>query len=94
MDFCISYHNCTTKDEAYESIKTHITPEVLEKYKVSPSFEYDETNKVISAKGSGFSFSIQFQENEAHGTLELSFLLKPLKGKVMESLERQLRKYL
>lgn len=40
----------------------------------------------------GFGAKIEFTETEALVSVDLSFLLKPLKGKILETIEKQIKK--
>jgi hypothetical protein len=91
MDLKVPYLNVTKKEEAFTKAKAFI-PEVLEKFKLKADVSFDEAKNIMSAKGSGFDFKIEFQEKEAVVDLNLGFLLKPLKGKVLESIEKQIKK--
>ena len=64
----------------------------MSKFGVQATVTPDDASTKLSAKGSGFEVSISFTETEAQVKLDLGFLLKPLKGKVLEALERQIKK--
>lgn len=91
-DLKFSYTNTDNADSAYEVVKTNITPETIEKFKVKAEFEYIDSSKHIVAKGSGFELNIQFLDDGAHLTLKLSMLFKAFKPKILESLENKLSK--
>lgn len=92
MAIKVSYTNVDSKDAAYTAVKQYITPETLEKWKVKADVNYDDGNQKINAKGKGFELSINFLDTEAQAELNLSMLLRPLKGKIEEGLEKQLRR--
>lgn len=91
-DLKFDYNNTDSAKNAYEVVKTNITPETIEKFKVKASFEYLDDNNHIIAKGSGFELNIHFLDDGAHLTLKLSLLFKAFKPKILESLEKKLSK--
>ena len=92
MAIVVSYSNVDNKDAAYSAVKEYITPETLEKWKVKADVNYDDGGQKIYAKGKGFELNINFLDTEARAELNLSMLLRPLKGKIEEGLEKQLRR--
>lgn len=90
MDLSIPYANVTNKDEAFGKAKEAITPEMLAKFQVKAEIEYGDYQ--AKAKGKGFELTLDFTETSLDVKLDLSFLLKPLKSKVLEGLEKQIRK--
>jgi hypothetical protein len=91
MDLKVPYANITDKKQGFNAAKTLI-PEVIAKFGVKADTKIDEASNSIDAKGSGFSANIKFNDTEAVVKLDLNFLLKPLKGKILETIERQLKK--
>ena len=90
MDLSVNYSNAQDKGAAYAAVKEAVTPELLAKFQVKAEIEYfaDE----IKAKGKGFDLSLKFTDKSCDAKLELSFLLKPLKGRVLEGIEKQLKR--
>ena len=88
----ISYEKVTTKDEAYTAAKGAITPELIERFKVKADINYDDANSVVNAKGKGFELTIKFFETECEFTLDLSFMLKPLRAKIEEGVMKQVKR--
>ncbi len=91
MDLKVPYANITDKKIAYEAAKK-LVPEALAKFGVTADVKPDDGASKLKAKGSGFDVEITFTETEAQVKLDLGFLLKPFRGKVLEVLERQLKK--
>ena len=87
MDLRIDYSNVTTKDEAYNAVKGAVTPEMLAKWQVRADISYNDFN--IVSKGKGFELSIDFLEDHCEVSLTLSFLLKPLRKKIIAGVEKQ-----
>ena len=90
MDLKLNYANVATKDEAYSAVKGAVTPELLEKWKVKVDIEYNKDN--ICAKGKGFTLNVDFKEDHCAIKLDVSFLLKPLKSKILEGVEKQFKR--
>lgn len=91
MELKIPYTQITDRKKGYDQAKKLI-PEVISKFGVKADVVNDDPNTSLSAKGSGFEAKIQFLETEAVVSLDLGFLLKPLKGKIMETIEKQIKK--
>jgi hypothetical protein len=93
MDKSIVYKKSKNAAEAYTNVKGAVTPEYIEKFKVSAKIKYDEKKKLIIADGTGFTLEISFTEKEVGLNLKLSLILRPIKGKVLETLEREIKKH-
>jgi hypothetical protein len=91
MDLKVPYSQITDRKQGYEQAKKLI-PEVIAKFGVSADVKNDDANTSLSAKGSGFEARIQFNEKEAVVSVDLGFLLKPFKGKILETIEKQIKK--
>lgn len=87
MDLKIDYSNVTNKDEAYTAVKSAVTPEMLAKWQVKADISYNDFN--IVAKGKGFELNIDFLDEYCEVSLTLSFLLKPLRKKIIAGVEKQ-----
>ena len=94
MGIKIDYKQTTNSDEAYAKVKTVITPEYVEKFQVKADVKYDDAKKIVTAKGSGFTLTLCFQPDHCDVDLDLSFLLKPLKNKILEKIEGQIKRNL
>ena len=94
MGLKIDYKNVTNADDAYKKVKELITPEYIQKFQVKADITYDDAKKTVSAKGSGFKLDLCFEEKHCDLDLDLSFLLKPLKGTILEKIEGQIKKNL
>jgi hypothetical protein len=91
MDLKVPYSNITDKKHGFDAAKKLI-PEVIAKFGVKAATSFDDGKHTIDAKGTGFSANIHFTETEVLVKVDLNFLLKPLKGKILETIERQLKK--
>lgn len=92
MSVKINYSKVDNPQDAYAKVKENITPETMERYKVNASFDYNDSANKIKAKGKGFELNMDFHSDHATINLELSFLLKAFKQKILDSLERQIGK--
>jgi hypothetical protein len=91
MELKVPYAQITDKKVGYDQAKKLI-PDVIAKFGVKADVKNDDGNTSLTAKGSGFEAKIQFLEKEAVVSLDLGFLLKPLKGKILETIEKQIKK--
>lgn len=92
MDKAVSYQKCNNANEAYQEVKKAITPETIEKFKVSAELDYDDASRQVKASGKGFELMINFTDTEAQVQLSLSLMLRPFKSKILEGLEKQLKR--
>jgi hypothetical protein len=92
MSLEVRYEKVASSSEAWDAVKSHITPELIAKFKVKADVDYNEANKKIKAKGKGFELNINLLDDKAVADIKLSLLLKPLKGKVLEGIEKQLKR--
>ncbi|MBD64465.1 MAG: hypothetical protein CME62_04620 [Halobacteriovoraceae bacterium] len=92
MTINIPYNSATNKDDAYNAVRSAITPELLAKWQVKANIEYNEYN--MTAKGSGFALNVDFLEDHCVVSLKLNLLLKPLQGKIAEGIEKQFKRVL
>jgi hypothetical protein len=91
MDLKVPYSNITDKKQGFDAAKKLI-PEVIAKFGVKADTKIDDAQSLIEAKGTGFSAHIKFTETEAQVKVDLNFLLKPLRGKILETIEKQIKK--
>lgn len=91
MELKVPYSQITDKKQGYDQAKK-IIPEVINKFGVKADVKMDDGQHFIVAKGSGFEAKIEFKESEAVCNLDLGFLLKPFKAKILETLEKQIKK--
>ncbi len=94
MSLKINYHKASSSQDAFNKVKSIITPEYIEKFQVKADISYDENNRKVIASGTGFTLELKFLENHCDVDLDLSFLLRPLKGKILEKIEGQIKKNL
>jgi hypothetical protein len=94
MDLSVKYKQLASADEAYHEALKQITPEYIQKWNLKADVTCDEPSKCMTAKGKGFDLTLKFKETECEVDLNLSFLLKPFKGNVLEQIQRKLEKHL
>ena len=90
MDKRVDYNKTTNKEEAYEVVKEAVTPDLLARFQVKASLDYKDD--LITAKGKGFKLDMGFDDQGCWYKLDLSFLLKPLKSKIITGIEKQLQR--
>jgi hypothetical protein len=91
MELKIPYTQITDKNKGYEEAKKRI-PEVIQKFGVKADVKTDDANHSFTAKGTGFEAKLTFLETEVVVNVDLGFLLKPLKGKITEVIEKHIKK--
>lgn len=91
MDLKVPYTQITDKKTAYNKA-CELIPEVIAKFGVKASIDKNDANCSLKAKGSGFEAAIAFTDNEAQVSVDLGFMLKPFKSKILETLEHQIKK--
>ncbi len=91
MELKIPYSQITDKSKGYEQAKKLI-PDVISKFGVKADVRTDDATSTLVAKGSGFEATINFGPSEATVKLDLGFMLKPFKGKILETIEQQIKK--
>ncbi len=94
MGLKINYQNMTNATDAFNKVKGIITPSYIEKFQVKADVSYDDTNKKVKAVGTGFTLELCFLADHCDVELDLSFLLRPLKSKILEKIEGQIKKNL
>jgi len=90
MDVKVKYNKLDNPDAAYQAAKSFLTPEMIATWKVKATVNYQDSSRLINAKGRGFELNICFLDDAAEVTLKLSILLRPVKGKVLSTIERHL----
>ena len=91
MELKVPYAQITDKRQGYDQAKKLI-PEVIAKFGVNADIKNDDAETTLSAKGSGFEARIEFRDTEAVVNVDLGFLLKPFKGKILDTIEKQIKK--
>ena len=94
MGLKIDYKTVNGPKEAYDKVKSLITPEYIQKFQVKADVTCDDTKKVVQASGSGFTLTLRFLESYCDVDLELSLILRALKSKILEKIEHQITKNL
>lgn len=91
MDLEIEYKNLDNKADVYNKIKEEVGP-MLEKFQVKADLDFKDDE--IIAKGKGFDLCLKTLEDRCTIDMKLNFLLKPLRGQILNSLEKQLKKFI
>lgn len=93
MDLKVPYSNTSNKSEAFDAAMAQITEEYIAKFNVKADVKTDKDAGTITAKGKGFKLSLDFKDDGVELSSEFGLLLKAFKGKVLETIERKLKKY-
>lgn len=93
MDLSVTYQNATNQAEAFEIAKQEITAEYIAKYKVNPVIEYKTDEAIIEAIGKGFTLTLVFTQERCEVSIKLSLLLRALKGKILDGVQRKLERH-
>jgi hypothetical protein len=94
MELSVSYNKAGSKQEAFDLAKVQITPEYIAKYKVNPEITYDDSGCSMQAVGKGFTLKLIFTDSECEVHLKLSLILRALKGKILDGIERKLERHI
>ncbi len=92
MDLKVSYNQTSNKAEAYQAARNQITPEYIAKWNMKADISYNEPDSIV-AEGKGFTLSLNFTDSAVEVTCKLSLMLKPFKGKVLDTVENKLKKH-
>ena len=90
-DLSFPYNKVSTFEEAFENVKTYVTPENIAKFKVKAKISYMPENKAMQAKGTGFTLDVKFDDEKVDLFLKLSFILKPIRKKTLSIMEKEFR---
>ncbi|MEC7275717.1 MAG: hypothetical protein VXV96_05295 [Bdellovibrionota bacterium] len=93
-DLKVPYNKLSNKEDAYKEACALITPEYIEKWKIKADISYDEANTKLQAKGKGFTLDLVFTDTQAEVNCDLSFMLKPFKKSVLETIEGKLKRHI
>ncbi len=87
----IPYGKSKSQAEAFDFVKARITPEYIQKWKVTAELSYDAPKKIV-AKGKGFTLNMTFTASHCEVDIDLGLLLKPLKGMISDEIKKQIEK--
>ena len=92
MDLKVNYTHTSNQAEAFQAAREQITPEYIAKWNMKADISYNEPNSII-ADGKGFTLTLNFKEYAVEVSCKLSLMLKPFKGKVLDTVEGKLKKH-
>lgn len=92
VDATVNYNQAKDKDDAFARAKARITPEYVAKFQVKADIDYDESAGKMTAKGKGFTLTLNFDDSSVGVNLDVSLLLRPLKGKIVDKIKRELER--
>lgn len=91
MDLSIEYQKTNNATEAKNKVLQSLTPDTFKKFGVKAKVE-EISEHEIKVSGKGFDVIAEFNDSKADISVKLSFLLKPLKNKILSSIEREFAK--
>ena len=91
-DLSFDYNKVTNIDEAFESIKSFVTPENIARFKVKAEINYDQAGNKMIAQGKGFTMTVTFTDSRVDVDLKLSLVLRPLRKKILATIEKEFAK--
>lgn len=95
----VNHDSTSAAPEAFERIKKFFETD-QDIRKIDPNIKVTFTDETMAGKATASQFSANFSVlpsgagSKVAVTVELPFLLTPFKGKVQETLEKKLKKYL
>lgn len=90
----IKYSQVSNAAEAFSELKEKLHEDLLAEYKVRPEIQFHEKKNKVEAKGKGFTFILHCYEKKVEYALDLSFILRPFKSKIVKILNEELNKIL
>ncbi len=90
----IPYKMTKDANEAYKKVEALLQGDLLSKMKVDAKLNCDPGAKRIKAEGKGFTLTAEFKDSGCEVDLDLSFMLKPLKGTILAKVEDQFKRAL
>lgn len=80
-----------TADENFSKLKTRLADyQKSGKLDQVQNMQFDESKKIVLAKGTGFECVIACKDKKLDVKLDLNFLLKPMRGKIEDMLKAKL----
>ncbi|MAF79085.1 MAG: hypothetical protein CME63_11735 [Halobacteriovoraceae bacterium] len=92
MDLKVSYNHTSNQTEAYKAACEQITPDYIAKWNMKADISYNEPKSIV-AEGKGFTLTLNFTDSAVEVACKLSLMLKPFKGKVLDTVENKLKKH-
>lgn len=92
MDASVNYVQSKDKSDAFGRAKAKITPDYVAKFQVKADIDYNEAAGIMTAKGKGFTLTLNFGDSAVAVNLDVSLLLRPLKGKIVDKIKRELER--
>lgn len=90
----IAYSQCSNEKEAYQKTSQVISSAFLAQFKIEAKVDKNDSDLKIKAEGRGFTLVASFLPGYCLVDLDLSFMLKPFRNKIMDKIEENLKKAL
>ena len=90
MERLLDYTKAADEVEAFKIVRENMTDDYLSQFHIEHEISYDDKKRTMIASGRGFTLTVIFKEEWVECELDMSFLLKPFKRKVLNALKGQL----
>jgi len=94
MKLEIPYQNVTNKEDAFKKLKGLLHPDTFAQYGLKCDVRSDEYRCSADASGKGFDVNLECLDDKAIVEINLSFMLKPFKNKIADTIERKAKSLL
>ena len=88
----VEYKQSKNQKIAFNKAKKRLSPNLFKQYKIEVDLSFDDENFQILGTGKGFDVSCYFYNDHLQFDVNLSLLLRPLKGKIESSILKELEK--
>ena len=95
-DFSVYYNKATGAKEGYLLATEFLqSSQAKSMFPVSIDFSFSNGDRPrITGRGKGFEVTLLFNDQEVRVDLDLKFLLKPMKGKIIDTLTQEIKRVL
>lgn len=90
MSDSVSYKKFSDKASAFAHVKENFNKQSLAKYKVQPDLSFNESDYQVLAEGKGYTITLDFTDSQVEIGMKLSLLVRPMKGKILDLLQKEL----
>ena len=95
-DIYVSYHKVSSANEGYKLASQILQgEEAKSKFPVKIDFSFiDGPEPKVIGTGKGFEVTLRFSESKVFVELNLKLMLKPLRGRILDSLTDEIKRIL
>ena len=94
MKLEIPYKNVTNKEDAFKKLQGLLHPDTFAQYGLKCDVNSNENSCRADASGKGFDVDLECLDDKAVFKISLSFMLKPFKNKILDTIERKAKSLL